>query len=132
VFTIFSIFIVALSLSTAVTWLVCELALRFRWVPAPVADRLPVSPAPILGGAAIYLAFVSSAVITNLFRTPTEIVLFTASSAAFLLGLIVGMIAVLTVIYGVTSLASGCRLTRPLSNMPRWPGITGLLLAGRW
>jgi UDP-GlcNAc:undecaprenyl-phosphate GlcNAc-1-phosphate transferase len=88
VFTIFANFIVPLGLSTAITWLFCEVALRFRWVPAPVADRLPVSPAPVLGGAAIYLAFVSSAVIANLFRTPTEIVLFMASSAAFLLGLI--------------------------------------------
>ncbi len=88
VFTIFANFVVPLGLSTAITWLFCEVALRFRWVPAPVADRLPVSPAPILGGAAIYLAFVSSAVIANLFRTPTEIVLFMASSAAFLLGLI--------------------------------------------
>jgi UDP-GlcNAc:undecaprenyl-phosphate GlcNAc-1-phosphate transferase len=88
VFTIFASFIVALGLSTAITWLFCELALRFRWVPTPAADRLPVSPAPVVGGAAIYLAFVFSGVIANLFRTPTEIVLFTAASGAFLLGLI--------------------------------------------
>jgi UDP-GlcNAc:undecaprenyl-phosphate GlcNAc-1-phosphate transferase len=88
VFTIFATFIVALGLSTAITWLVTELAVRFQWVPAPVENRLPVSPAPILGGAAIFLAFVSTTVIANLFRTQTEIVLFTAASAAFLLGLI--------------------------------------------
>lgn len=88
VFMIFTVFLLSLGLSTAATWFVCEVAVRFRWVPAPVADRLPVSPAPVLGGAAMYLAFISSAVIANLFRTPTEIVLFTASSAAFILGLI--------------------------------------------
>jgi UDP-GlcNAc:undecaprenyl-phosphate/decaprenyl-phosphate GlcNAc-1-phosphate transferase len=88
VFIIFAVFLISLALSTAVTWLVCRLARRYRWVPAPVADRLPVSPAPILGGAAMYAAFISSAIANNLFRTPTEIVLFTASTAAFILGLI--------------------------------------------
>ena len=84
----FGILTFSLGLSAIVTWLVCVLALRFQWVPTPVANRLPVSPAPVLGGIAIYASFVAAALIANLFVTPAEIVLFTAASGAFLLGLV--------------------------------------------
>ncbi|MFZ0523466.1 MAG: hypothetical protein WAL95_20735 [Candidatus Acidiferrales bacterium] len=84
----FGVLVLSLSLSAIVTWVVCGLALRFQWVPTPVADRLPVAPAPILGGIAIYFAFVAAALVANLFVTPSEVLLFTAASGAFLLGLI--------------------------------------------
>jgi UDP-GlcNAc:undecaprenyl-phosphate/decaprenyl-phosphate GlcNAc-1-phosphate transferase len=76
----------SLFVSAALTWLFCATAWRLRWVPQPVPNRLPVKPVPILGGAAIFAAFLVPLAAHRLVLHDTEASLIFLGTAAFLLG----------------------------------------------
>jgi UDP-GlcNAc:undecaprenyl-phosphate/decaprenyl-phosphate GlcNAc-1-phosphate transferase len=78
--------ILSLLVSAALTWLFCATAWRLRWIPQPVPNRLPVKPVPILGGAAIFVAFLVSLAVNRLVFQGTEAFLILLATAAFILG----------------------------------------------
>jgi UDP-GlcNAc:undecaprenyl-phosphate GlcNAc-1-phosphate transferase len=78
--------ILSLLVSAALTWLFCATAWRLRWIPQPVPNRLPVKPVPILGGAAIFAAFLVPLAAHRLVFHGAEAVLILLATAAFILG----------------------------------------------
>lgn len=78
----------SIALSMALTWVICRIAMRLGWVSRPIPDRMPVSPTPILGGTAIFLAFLLCAGILGNFRDPMVALLIWTAAAAYVLGTI--------------------------------------------
>jgi len=81
-------FFVSFCLGACLTWAILRLALRLPWLARPSSGRLHIAPTPVWGGVAIFLAFLSSALIRGLFhdREAAEIAIF--ASGIFFLGLI--------------------------------------------
>ena len=76
----------SLLVSAALTWLFCATAWRLRWIPQPVPNRLPVKPVPILGGAAIFAAFLVPLTVHRLVFHGADAFLILLATAAFILG----------------------------------------------
>lgn len=76
----------SLLVSAALTWLFCATAWRLRWIPQPVPNRLPVKPVPILGGAAIFAAFLVPLTAHRLVFHGTDAFLILLATGAFILG----------------------------------------------
>ena len=78
--------ILSLLVSAALTWLLCVMARRLRWIPRPLPNRLPVKPVPILGGAAIFAAFMVPMAAHQLVIRDATAWLILIATAAFVLG----------------------------------------------
>jgi len=85
---LFTLYLSILSLltSAALTWLLCVMAQRLRWIPRPLPNRLAAKPVPILGGAAVFAAFVVPIATHQLVIRETTAWLIVIASAALVLG----------------------------------------------
>jgi UDP-GlcNAc:undecaprenyl-phosphate/decaprenyl-phosphate GlcNAc-1-phosphate transferase len=82
-----AIFLVAFGASTTVTGIIRALALRLRWISQPAPNRLRVAPTPIWGGIAIWISLLSAAAIRGTLIDRTVVILLSAATGAFVLGL---------------------------------------------
>jgi len=57
--------LIAVVISLAATFLARSAALRFRWLDQPSHRKVHANPIPLLGGVAMYTAFVLSVLVTN-------------------------------------------------------------------
>jgi UDP-GlcNAc:undecaprenyl-phosphate/decaprenyl-phosphate GlcNAc-1-phosphate transferase len=81
------IFLIAFGSSTTVTGIIRALALRLRWISQPAPNRLRVAPTPVGGGIAIWVSFLLAVAIRGMLVDRTVVILLSAATGAFVLGL---------------------------------------------
>ncbi len=81
-------FLFTLALSAGLTWGVRLAALRYGFVAAPREDRWHRTPTALLGGIAVYVAFLFGALSFAFPDSTADWVLLLSASAVFLLGLV--------------------------------------------
>jgi UDP-GlcNAc:undecaprenyl-phosphate GlcNAc-1-phosphate transferase len=74
--------------SVSLTGLTCVLVARLRWKTEPTPNRLRVTPTPIWGGVAIFLAFLLSNLLSHSLSNRAILLLQGTAAGAFALGLI--------------------------------------------